>query len=136
MDVIVIIALVVGIGGGALVFLLRRGRQRTPDQAQGQGIPAAGETTRQYAAERQAQLSAIAEEKGWSPAAYDHVLRGRINAGMNQEMVLLAWGGPSAIDNRRTGPGGAPVERWVYHFPDGAVQYIWFANGRVVEVRG
>ncbi len=131
MEFVVVIAAAIGIGGALAVYRWRRGR--VPSWAD---APALGTLSHQYAAERQTQLAAIAEEKGWSSSAYDHVLRGRIDAGMNQEMVLLAWGGPSAIDNRRTGPGGAPVERWIYHFPDGAVQYIWFAEGRVVEVRG
>jgi hypothetical protein len=92
--------------------------------------------SQQYAQERHTQLAAIARREGWTEAAFTHVLGGRIDVGMTQDMVLLAWGGPAAVDHRRVSPQGVRVERWVYRFPDGAAQYVWFADGRVREVRG
>lgn len=90
---------------------------------------------RHYSAQRRVQLAAIARKNGWTGAAYDQVLNGHIGEGMNQDMVLLAWGGPTSIDNRLTTPAGARVERWIYRSPqDDAVQYVWFADGRVVRI--
>lgn len=88
-----------------------------------------------YYNERQQQLGTIAAQKGWSDAAYDHVLNGHIAPGMNQDMVLLAWGGPSQIDHKAVTPKNVPVERWVYRSPeDGRIQYVWFANAKVVRI--
>jgi hypothetical protein len=93
-------------------------------------------------AQRRVELAVIARQKGWSEAAYEEVLYGRIGPGMNQEMVLLAWGGPTSIDHKTVTRKGAPVERWIYQLPQAAlpsgmtseVQYVWFANGRVARV--
>ncbi len=88
-----------------------------------------------YTTARRMQLKSIARGKGWTRDAYHHVLRGQIAPGMDQDMVLLAWGGPSAVDHRTKTPAGVPVERWVYaSVTDDSVQYVWFANGRVARV--
>ena len=129
--VIAVIAVALAVWGAIHLYT---GRRATAPQPAPEPTPA--DLSRQYATERQAQLAAIARREGWTGAAFDPVLRGRIAAGMNQDMVLLAWGGPTAIDHRAVTPQGAKVERWIYRSPDGATQYIWFAEGRVVKIQG
>ncbi len=110
----------------ARAFRSRRQAARSRPEPAGQ---------RHYYDERRTQLAVIARQQGWTEAAYDCVLRGEIGVGMNQDMVLLAWGGPSGVDRRATTANGGKVERWLYRSPqDGATQYVWFAGGRVVRI--
>lgn len=84
---------------------------------------------------RSTELAAIAAQQGWTAAAYDEVLAGRIAPGMTPDMVLMAWGGPTHIDHRTRNARGVPVERWVYRDPQhGQQQLVWFAGGKVARV--
>ncbi len=131
--IIVVIGLVLVLG-----YILWRSRTTSPP-VETPGGPApnpAPAAAQQYATERQRQLATIAQQNGWKPEAVAYVQRGKIERGMNQDMVLLAWGGPTSIDHRTVTPDGRKVERWIYAAPDGVQQYVWFAEGRVVRIEG
>jgi hypothetical protein len=130
------------IGAAALLALLFLIMRRRPVLGRSQEPPTSNDSPpeeavlrRQYAVERRMQLKTIAKVNGWTRDAYHHVLRGQIAPGMNQDMVLLAWGGPSMVDHRSVTSGGTPVERWVYtSVTDDSVQAVWFADGRVARI--
>jgi len=126
---IVIVALAALVVAGVVGLAWSRRRRRKS------GEDVEGAQRQQYAEERFHQLKAIAERDQWTEAAFDVVLEGRIDVGMTQDMVLLAWGGPAVVDSRQTDPRGRSVERWVYRNLDGATWHVWFVEGRVFRVQ-
>lgn len=122
------ILIVAALGLALALFLWWRRTMPRPSE------PTASPAT-PYDTRRSDELAAIAQQQGWTAAAYDEVLAGRIAPGMTADMVLMAWGGPTHIDHRTQNARGVPVERWVYRDPQhNRQQFVWFAGGKVARV--
>jgi hypothetical protein len=59
---------------------------------------------------------------------------GRLAADMTQEMVHLAWGYPTSVDEQET-TAKSSKERWVYGQPRKGANYVWFVNGKISKIQ-
>jgi hypothetical protein len=62
------------------------------------------------------------------------LLQKTLSIGMTDEMVMLALGQPSSVDNREISERGEKF-RWIYGTPRQGAAYIWFKDGKVVKIK-
>lgn len=70
----------------------------------------------------------------WGQDVCDALLAKRVRIGMTPEMVMLAWGKPSKIDEKET-TAKSEKYRYVYGRPRKGANYIWFKNGVVSKLK-
>jgi hypothetical protein len=70
----------------------------------------------------------------WGQEICDALINRKIQLDMISEMVRLAWGSPTTIDNKEISTSGQK-ERWVYGTPRKDARYVWFANDKVTKIK-
>lgn len=91
----------------------------------------------QQAYEEQAQQRKDAiwqHESEWGADICRMVDARKLDTGMTQEMVRLAWGYPTTVDEQEK-TARSSRERWVYGQPRRGANYVWFVNGRISKVK-
>lgn len=81
------------------------------------------------------RLNAIRERSAeWGEKKCNLIIEKQIAVTMTYEMVLLAWGKPSTIDQQDI-TAKRLKERWIYGTPRHGANYVWFADGRVTKIK-
>ncbi len=83
--------------------------------------------------ERRAKI--LEHESTWGKSICESIISRKIGIDMTQEMVKLAWGQPSDIDQKEISKTGKSKERWVYGIPRRGANYVWFADGKVSKIK-
>jgi hypothetical protein len=73
------------------------------------------------------------ERRTWPAAIHQAVRERKVTIGMTKNMVIAAWGGPSAVNT--TVVRGSTREQWVYRLGQLRSDYVYFENGRVTAIQ-
>lgn len=82
----------------------------------------------------QATLEILNNLQDWGKETCQDLLKRRISIGMTSEMVALAVGDPTSIDDRVVSEKEEKY-RWIYGTPRQGATYIWFKNGIVTKIK-
>ena len=69
----------------------------------------------------------------WGAAACQRTLQKKVTIGDNSEMVQLAYGSPTSIDEKNVTAEDNQY-RWVYGTPSKGATYVWFKNDIVTKI--
>ena len=58
----------------------------------------------------------------------------QIGLGMTEEMVKMAWGKPTHIEDKEL-TQNRYITRWIYGQPRKGAKYVWFTNGKITKVK-
>ena len=70
----------------------------------------------------------------WGDEICDLITAKKIEIGMSEEMVFLAWGKPHKVDNTEI-TERFKKERWVYGKPRVDASYVTFKDGTVTSIK-
>jgi hypothetical protein len=132
-----ILALVVAVAGVAIWSFAREKRRRE----------AIAQEEREQEEKRLQELQAELEELErrrvqeilsysgeWGDDTCQKVVEKKISLGMTSEMVKLAVGEPTSIDNKVITERDENF-RWVYGTPRYGATYVWFRDGKVTKIK-
>jgi hypothetical protein len=100
------------------------------------------ENQKQRKAEEEAEANRLIEIEKIAPRIGKQLaisLRNReVSIGMPPELVKLAWGEPTKIDNREVTKNGLVKQRWVYGIAKAGkpARYVFFKNEEVEKIQG
>lgn len=70
----------------------------------------------------------------WGKETCQKILQSKFSIGDTDEMVSLALGKPSSIDEQTITEKDVKF-RWIYGTPRQGATYIWFKNGKVTKIK-
>jgi len=70
----------------------------------------------------------------WGEEACQDLIQKRIGLGMTDDMVSLALGKPTTIDQREVSERGEKF-RWIYGVPRKGAVYVWFKDSKVTKIK-
>lgn len=83
---------------------------------------------------RETTIEIMSKLPQWGKDICKPLLEQKINIGMTVEMVTLALGVPTIVDEKVVTAKGEKF-RWVYGIPRQGAIYIWFKNGTVTKIK-
>lgn len=84
--------------------------------------------------ERERVATILSHKDEWEEDICQSLINRRIGIDMTEEMVRLAWGKPSRIENKELTRRGQKT-RWIYGQPRKGANYVWFTNGKVTKIQ-
>jgi hypothetical protein len=76
----------------------------------------------------------LSHNNEWGSATCQMVLDRKIKLGMTVEMVTLALGTPTTVDEKIITEKDKSF-RWIYGIPRQGATYLWFKNGQVTKIK-
>lgn len=144
---IILAVISIGVGLFVLIFTLAGARNDATLWAIGIGFAGFGIATLvlkiRQENQRQAAIKAREDERRgiirtregeWGKDVCESLIARQIQLEMTQEMVQLAWGRPSSIDEKEVTQKNTK-ERWIYGQPRRGANYVWFTNGKVSKIK-
>lgn len=133
-----VIAVFAAIAGGVLFFAQRAEAKRVNDIRAHQGEW--GQGMCQWLIESNYRVSdprvmgIMSKFQPWGPETCQKLLQKTIAIGHTDEMVRLALGNPTSMDDHTITEKDEKI-RWIYGVPRQGAVYIWFKNGKVTKIK-
>jgi len=75
-----------------------------------------------------------AHRSEWGDGVCQNLIDKNLLLEMTQDMVRLAWGGPSSVDSQETTKAHVK-ERWIYGQARQGASYVWFTDGKITKIK-
>src|SRR5689334_15740641 len=111
-----------------LFFLAREGAAKRAEleKKRLKALEELAEKARQREERRKAAV--LKNRVTWGDEVCKAIIAKKVAPHMTPEMVILAWGEPSSIDQKEITARGKTKERWVYGTPRRGANYVYFKD--------